>query len=61
MAATATATPTLTAVTMLLTKETKGAVKYDAIGEVIPTLYIRKEAFADGQYPTKIVVSIVAL
>ena len=56
-----TATFTLT-VTMTQDKETPGAVRYaDATDNaVLPTLYVRKDAFADGKFPTTITVTVSA-
>lgn len=57
MAKTATLTVT---VQMTQDKETKGTVRYqDATeGSVLPTLYVRKEAFPDGTFPQAITVTI---
>lgn len=49
-------------VTVVLTqdKETKGAVRYsdDTEGSVLPTLYVRKDAFPDGNFPATITVTV---
>jgi hypothetical protein len=47
---------------MTLEKETKGAVRYadTTEGSVLPTLYVRKDAFEDGKFPQTITVTISA-
>ena len=49
--------------TMVLAKETKGAVQYQdpSDGSLVPTLYIRKDAFLSGIFPSKIVLHITTL
>lgn len=57
----AAATLTVT-VTLSKDKETPGAVRYadDTEGSVMPTLYIRKDAFTGDSYPESITVTVTA-
>lgn len=52
------------AVEMSKDKETKGAVRYAAEtpdgADVLPTLYVRKDAFSEGDIPSRITVTVVA-
>lgn len=62
MTATTTKPETTLDVTMTLDKETKGAVRYadNSADSVLPTVYLRKEAFDGGVFPQEITVSITA-
>ena len=60
MGATKTAPAATRTIEMVLEKETKGALRYaDATeGSVLPTLYVRKDAFEDGNFPQSIKVTV---
>ena len=51
---------TLVEVEMSVDKETAGAVRYADLteGSVVPTLYIRKDAFGDEGFPQTIKVTV---
>lgn len=57
-----TAKKDIIAINLNKAKVTKGAVMYatDADGARITNLYIRKEAFADGNFPEEITVTVSA-
>lgn len=51
----------IVSVTLVLARETKNTVRYEGDDDSpISILYIEKVAFADGQYPNAIVVTVTA-
>lgn len=56
----ATKSTTVLAVQMVLEKETPGAVRYadPTDGSNLPTVYIRKDAFAGGVFPETVTVTV---
>ena len=60
---------TITTISFIKEKETKGAVRYQEVddkgsplemtnGAKVGVLYFRKTAFADGNYPEKVIIDV---